>query len=69
MDTVSVSQGYPDQYFVFGTHNVIKKRKKKPDSETMDGNTSLRVTQKAYVSLCQILLQLKTINMTSVKHM
>ena len=47
----------PDSYLVFGTHKNIQKKGKNPDSDTMDGNTLLWVTQKACVSHGQILLQ------------
>ena len=58
MNTVSVVKVAPDLYFVFGTYKRIqwKEEKKKPDADTMDVNTSLRVTHKVCVSNGQILL-------------
>ena len=42
---------------------------KNPDTDTMDGNTLLWVTQKACVSQDQLLLQRTTSNIKSVKNM
>ena len=46
----------------------MKKIRKKPDVDTMDGNISLRVTQKAFVAHSQILIQWKTSMVASVNH-
>ena len=72
MESVSVIQVAPDLYFMFGTHKSIQRKKrknKKPDADTMDGNTLLWVTQKACVSQGQLLLQRTTGTVTSVKNM
>ena len=56
-----------------GTHEKILKRiekkKKKTDADTMYGNTSLTVTQKACVPHYRLLLQLTTGTMSRVNHM
>ena len=60
MYKVSVLQVAPYLYLAFGTHKSIQKKKiknKKPYSDTMDGNTSLWVTQEACVSHGQLLIQ------------
>ena len=43
MDTVYVVQVAPDLYFVVGT----QQKRKKTDADTMYGNASITVTQKA----------------------
>ena len=68
MDTVSVVKVAPDLYFVYGTHKNIRKNNKNPDDDTIDDNTSLRVTQEACVTHIKLLLQRTTRNMTSVKN-
>ena len=76
MDTVYVLWVSPYSYFLFGTHKKIqrerrrkrRRKKNKNDADTMYDNTSLTVTQNAYVSKCQVLIQLTKINMESVKH-
>ena len=57
MDTVSVGQVSPNLYFSVGTYKNIQKKRKKTDTDTMYGNNSLTVTQKARVPHYQILLQ------------
>ena len=56
MGTIYVVQVTPDLYFVFGNHNNTPKKSKKTEADTMDGNNSLRVTQKAFVTHGQLLL-------------
>ena len=68
MDTVSAVQVSTNSYFVVETHKNIKKRKN-TDADTMYGNNSLKVTQKACFPHYLLLKKLKTGTMPRVNHM